>query len=138
MDIHVDVSCRYGEIYEIRHLCSHGYHTFVGIHNRLVEIRVLHISSVDKEILLCTLLFGRFRLTNKPLDRAHRSFHLHWQKVMVETLSKYVHDTLPQCTCPKRHHLLTIAMHSESYIGIDQCYTFEGGHYVVKFSGVAL
>ena len=100
MDINVNISCRHGEIYEIRHLRSHGNHPLVGVHHRLIEIRVLHISSVDKEILLRPLLLSRLRLTHKSLDAAHGGFHLHRQQVVVKTLAENIHYSLAQSAGP--------------------------------------
>ena len=138
MYVHVDVTCGNGEIDKVWHLHTHGYHTLVGIHHRLMEIRVLHISAINKEILLHPLLLCRFRFADKSRYTAQGCLHLNGQQVVVEPLTKDIHNALSQCTRMKIHHLQSIAMHGERYLGIDECYALKGCHYVIEFGGVAL
>ena len=138
MYVHVDVTCRHGEIDEVRHLHAHCNHSLKGIHHRLVEIGVLHISAIDEEILLRSLLLCRFRFAYESRNAAYGCLHLDGQQVVVESLSKHIHDALSQCACMQVHQLQSIAKHRKRDLGIYQCDALKGGHDVIELCGIAL
>ena len=65
MNIHINILWFHIEIDEIRYLVTSGDKTFVSLHHPLVKETMFHISAVDKEILMSTLLACRLWLANK-------------------------------------------------------------------------
>ena len=65
MNIHIYILWFHIEIDEIRYLVTCGDKTFVSLHHPLVKEAMFHISAVDKEILMSSLLACRLWLANK-------------------------------------------------------------------------
>ena len=95
MDIHVDISGRYLEIDKVRDLLTTRQQTFEGICDRLMEIRVTHITSINEEKLLCTFLLGAFRFADESRYLTDGCLHLHWEEILIESFAKHIDDTLP-------------------------------------------
>ena len=136
MDIDVDVLGVYVKIEEIGHLLPLRHQPVVGRHDSLVEIGVLHVSPIDKEILMGSLLLGRLGLPDKASDLANRGLHVHGQQVLVEPLAEYVHNALPEIASMQTEYLRAVAMERESYLGIYQGDALEGCKDIVQLRGI--
>ncbi len=82
--------------------------TVVGANDCLMEIGMLHIASVDEEVLMATFLLCRLGLTHKTRDATERRINLDRQDVLIETLAKHIGDALPQRSRLEVEHLGTI------------------------------
>ena len=79
MDIHVNIGRIYIEIDKVGNLFTSGNQLFISLHNRLMKIRMTHITPVDKEILMCPFLTGSLRLGYVSGDFHHGSIDLYVQ-----------------------------------------------------------
>ena len=138
MNVDIDVFRIHLEIEEVRHLLTQRYQSVVSCHYRLVEIRVLHVSSVDKEELMNTLLPCRLRLAHKAPHLAHGGFHIHRQQVMIELLAKDIQNTLAQIRRTKIEHLGAIAAQGKGNLRIHQGDALKGCQDIIQFGGVRL
>ena len=118
MDIHINILRVYIKIQKVRHLLTLRYQTVVSCHHSLIEIRMLHVSPIDKEELVNTFLSGRFRLTHKSRHLAHAGFYIHRQEFLIKTLAEDIENTLTQISGTQIEHLSTIAMQSKGDLGI--------------------
>ena len=77
---------------EVNKICRHLFRlkqSGVCSHHSLVEIRLLHVAPVNKEILR-TALLRRFRLTHEPEDIAYLSIYLYINQLLAELLARIV------------------------------------------------
>ena len=113
MDIHINVLSRHFKIDEIRHLFTHRYQSVKSRQHSLIEIRMLHIAPIGKEILMNTLFAGRLRFTYETADFAHCGIHIHRKQILIKTFAEYIDDTLTQSASLEIEHLCAIAVQSE-------------------------
>ena len=138
MDVHVNVVGVYIEVDKVRHLFAFGHKTVVRHHHCLMKIRMLHVATVDEEVLVGALLTRRLGLTHKAGDATHRCVDVQRQKVLIDFLAEDVHDALSQTAGTEIIHLVVVIIKRESYLGIYKGYTLESAYNVVKFGGIRL
>ena len=108
MDIHINILWIHLEIDEIRNLITRRHKTLESHLHSLMEVRMFHISSVDEEELLCTLLSSTLRLAHESCYLTKRGGSIKRKERLVYLLAKDIYDTLTKRSCGKVHHLLTI------------------------------
>ena len=99
---------------------------------------MFHVATIDKEVLMCTFLAGRLRLSYVSIDATHRRIHLDLKQILIESLAENVDDTLSKYAGFEVKKLRSVAVKTESDVGIDQGYALESRDNVVQFSGVRL
>ena len=94
MNIHIYIMWIYLKENEIRHLFTLWNQTFVGCHHGFSKIRMLHISAIDKEVLVWHFLARRLWFADKARDIAHRGIDLYRQEVLINLFAKDINNTL--------------------------------------------
>ena len=138
MDVHVNVVGVHIEVDKVRHLLAFGHKTVVRHHHCLMEIRMLHVATVDEEVLMSALLTRRLGLTHEAGDATHRCVDVQRKKVLIDFLAEDVNDALSQTAGTEIIHLVVVIVERESYLGIYKGYALESAYNVVKFGGVRL
>ena len=138
MDVHVNVVGVYIEVDKVRHLLAFGHKTVVRHHYCLMKIRMLHVATVNEEVLVSALLACRFGFAHEAGDATHRCVDVQRQKVLIDFLAEDVHDALSQTAGTEIIHLVVVIIKRESYLGIYKGYALESAYNVVKFGGVRL
>ena len=138
MDVDVDVLGVDIKINEVWHLLALGNQAFEGRHDRLVEIRMPHVSAINKEVLLGAFLAGTLGFAHKAMNGTNGCFHVQGQQVLVDAFANDVHDALAKATGTKVEHLRAIAAEGEGHLGINKCDALESREDVVELSGVRL
>ena len=77
MDIHINISRVYFEIDKVRNLFAGRNQLLISLHHRPVEVRMAHIASVDKEVLMSAFLAGCLRFGDVAGDFHHGGIHLY-------------------------------------------------------------
>ena len=72
VDVYVDVFRVYLEVNEVGHLLALRHETLVSVHHGLMEVRMLHETAVDEEVLACPFLAGRLWLACESGYLAYR------------------------------------------------------------------
>ena len=129
--VHIDVCRVHFDVDEIRHLHAHGHQTVESVHHSLVEVWVLHIPSVDEEILMHALLSRRLRLAHIAAYAAQGRVYLHRQQVLAYPAAEHVGYALPEAARAQVHHFRPIAVQREADGGIDEHYALISRHDVV-------
>ena len=114
------------------------YQAVVSLLDSLVEIRVLHEASIDKETLCHTLLSSRLRFSDKASNLTHRRIDTDRQEVLSVTSSIDIGNALAQRTCPQVHQFLSVAVECEADVRIDQHNAFESRQDVVQLCSIGL
>ena len=114
------------------------YQTVVSLLDSLVEIRVLHEASIDKEALCHALLSSRFRFSDKASNLTHRRIDTDRQEILSVTSSIDIGNALAQCACPKVHQFLSVAVECEADVRIDQHNAFESRQDVIQLCSIGL
>ena len=138
MDVDIDIGWLDSEIDEVWHLFAHRYESLEGCHHRLVEVGMLHVAPVDKEILLGAFLLGCFGLAHISLDAAEGGLDLYGDEVAVHLASEDVGNALAETSGAQIEHLGAVAREGKGYVGIDQRDALECGDDVSKLGGIGL
>src|SRR5690606_41479042 len=83
MDVDVDFGRVYLDKQNIQRISICGKNILVGIHHRMVEVRIFDKTLIDKEKLFATGLLCKFRLTDKSTDRNNGGVFLYRHKTLV-------------------------------------------------------
>ena len=110
MNIYVYILSRHIEVEEVWHLLSLWYQSIESSDNSLMKIRMFHITIVDKEILMRCFLTCRLWFTNKAMDMTKARINIYRQKILIETLTKNLHNTLTIATSTKTKQLCPVTM----------------------------
>ena len=110
MDIHINILRIYIKIQKVRHLFTLRNQTVISSHHSLIEIRMFHVSPVDKEELMHTFLSGRFRFAHKSRHLTHSGFYIYRQEFLIETLAEDIENALTQISGTQIEYFGTIAM----------------------------
>ena len=138
MDIHINVARIHIEVEKIGHLLAHGNEALVGLHHSFVEIGMLHIAPINKEILVRTFFACCLRFAHKSRNFTHHCVDVEGQKVLIEPLSKDVNDALPWHACTQIKQECGAVAQGEVDVGVDQGNAFKGRDDVVELGGVRL
>ena len=125
MDVDIDVVGIDIKVQKIRHLFALWNQSVVSSHHRLIEIRMLHISSVHEEKLMGSFLACSFRLSHKTGNLTHGGFYVDRQEVLIDTLSKYIDDALSEITCLQIKQFCIVAVKRKGNLRIDQYDAFK-------------
>ena len=136
--VYVDVFGFDGEVDEIRHLVALGYESFVGCHHRLVEVGMLHVAAVDKEVLARSLASCRLGFAYESRELAHRGVNIYGQEVLVDFLAEHVDYALAQARGLEVVEFVVVVVERECHVGIDEGYTLESRDDIVELGGVRL
>ena len=136
MYVHINVFGVHFKIDEVRHLFALRRQSFEGLHHGLVEIRVFHVATVHKEILVCTFLACRFGLTHKAMYLTNRRFYVEREQVLTDAFAENVYYTLFKNHRRQVEHLGSVAAKRKGDVGIYKGYALEGGDDVVEFCGI--
>ena len=112
--------------------------TVVGLRHSFMEIRMLHVASIDKETFMDTLFAGRIRFGNKACNTAQCCFHPYWQQILTIATTIHIGNALTQRTASQVHEFLAITMKCETDFRIYQYDTLESGQNIIEFSGIGL
>ena len=96
-----------------------GDETLVSGEHGLVEIGVLHVATIDEEVVGAAFLTGTLGFADKARDTAHGRTHLDGQQLLGVWLAKHIGDALQQGACLEVEHLDTVVMEGEVDMGID-------------------
>ena len=138
MNIHIDILCRYIEIKEVRNLLPLWDKSVESRDDCLMKIRMFHIAVVDEEILMGCFLTCRLWLTNKAVDMTKTRVNVYRQKILIESLTKYLHDSLTIATSTQTKKFCTIAVQRERYLWINQYDALKGGNDIIEFGSIRL
>ena len=111
--VHINVCRLHIEIDEVRHLHAHRQKALKGVHHCLMEIGMLHVSAVYKEILVRPLLARRLRLAHKSADTADGCIDIYRQDILIEAFAKHVGYALAQTSGAQVEHLRAVALQSK-------------------------
>ena len=125
MDIHVNVSRVYLEIYKIRYVRARENQSFVCLLDCLMEISMLHIAAVDEEVLMGALLTGRLRFGHKATNLTECRFDADGQQVLPIAATIDIGDALAQGAGTQVHQFLTVGMEGEVQCRVNQHHTLE-------------
>ena len=106
--------------------------------NSLMEIRMFHIAVVDEEILMGCFLTCRLWLTNKAMDMTKARVDIYRQKILIETLTKNLHNTLTIATSTQIKKFCTITVQREGYLWIDQHDALKSCNDIIEFGSIRL
>ncbi len=70
---------------------------------------MLHISAIDEEELVNTLLAGSLRFANETGNLTHGGFYIHRQQLMIEVLAEDIQDALAEIGSTEIENLRPIA-----------------------------
>ena len=101
-----------------------------------MKIGVLHVSPVDKEILVATFLLCALRRTNKSFYGAQGCLSLYWHQLLIDALAEDIADALMGIGGLEMQHLHTIAVEREGDVRINQCYAFKCLNDIVHLCGI--
>ena len=138
MDVDINILRVYFEVEEIRNLFSQRNQTVEGRHHRLIEVRMLHISAIDEEELVNTLLAGSLRFTDETGNLAHGSLDIHRQQLMIESLAEDIQDALAQIGSTEIENLGLIAAQREVDLRIHQGDTLESSKDIIQLGRIRL
>ena len=138
MDVYIYLARLNLDKQEIRNSHSFGHQSVVGFHDSLVEVGMLHESTIDEEIVASTLLTGRFWFANKSRHLTHGRLYLDRHKVLTVLFAKHIGNTLACATGTQIHHFYPIMMQGEVDAGVNEHNTLEGSEDVIKLGGVGL
>ena len=138
MYVDVYVGGIYFKIDKIWHDIALRHESVVGSHHGFVEIGMLHVAAVDKEIFVNTLLSRCFGLAHETVDAAQCGFNADREYLLIEAFAEHVGYALTQTAGAQAHEFGAVAVESELYVGIDQHYTLVGRHDIVQLGGVCL
>ena len=94
MDVHVYAFRNNVEVNKVRNLFACRDKTLESILYSFVEVGMLHVPSIDEEILMSPFLLGRLWGPDKTVNLTNGRVHPHGQKILVEFLAKDVNDAL--------------------------------------------
>ena len=137
MDIHIDISRIYFKINEVGDLFTGGNQLLISFHHRLVKVRMAHITSIDKEILMCTFLAGSLRLSYVSGDFHHRSIHLYIQQLLIKLFTENSHDTLAQRRYGKIEKFGIITIKREGNFRMNESDPFKFSKDIAQFGGIS-
>ena len=104
----------------------------------LMKIRMFHIAVVDEEILMGCFLTCRLWLTNKAMDMTKTRVNIYRKKILIETLTKHLHNTLTIAASTQTKKFCTIAMQREGYLWIDQHDALKSSNDIIEFGSIRL
>ena len=136
MNVDINILRVYFKVEEVRHLFSLRNQTVEGRHHRLIEVRMLHISAIDEEELVNTLLAGSLRLANETGNLTHGGFYIHRQQLMIEALAENIQDALPEIGSTEIENLRLIAAQREVDLRIHQGYTLKSGKDIIQLGRI--
>ena len=99
---------------------------------------MLHISAIDKEELVNTLLAGSLRFTDETGNLAHGSLDIYRQQLMIEALAEDIQDALAQIGSTEIENLGLIAAQREVDLRIHQGDTLESSKDIIQLGRIRL
>ncbi|CCX47933.1 putative uncharacterized protein [Bacteroides sp. CAG:927] len=97
MDINIYGIGIHSKIQEIIRLLIAFYQLFVTLQNSLMEIRMTHVASVNKQILQRIAFTCMIGQAHKTLNTNYRSVGIYRKQLPVKRMSEQIHDALLQC-----------------------------------------
>ena len=129
MHIHIDGLCVNVEINEIIRIVGRLYQLTVCDHYSFMKIRMAHIATIHKKILIGYFL-GKFRSANKTGDGQQTCFGFNGQQLLIHFLpvrpNEDMFNSCFQGCCGQIHHLSIIVIQEETDIRMNE-------YYAVKF-----
>ena len=138
MDIHIDIRWIHIEIDKVRYLHAHRYQALKGAAYRLMEISMLHKTTIHEEIVVRSLLSCIFRFTHKARNTTQSRFHFNRQQFLNTLSAKNIRDTLFETARFQVHQFLTITIEHESDLRIHQYDAFKSSQDIIQFCGIRL
>ena len=99
---------------------------------------MLHVSSVDKEELMNSLLTSRLRFAGKARYLAHSGFHIYRQQIVIKLLAEDIQNALAKIRRPQIEHFRAIAAQGKGNLRIHQGDALKGSQDIIQFGGVRL